>query len=116
MSVQSKIQKVQTALTGISNLKVYHYFAPSETKLPYCVWYEDGEAGSLEADNHKREQALSGWIEYYTKTEFDPMVDAIQTALVGVEGLGFRYENAVYGDPRSEDNNTIHHSWSWEVY
>ena len=115
-TIQTTIQKVQTALTAIQNLDVYHYFAPSEKTLPYCVWYEEGEAGSLEADNHKREQALEGYVEYFTQTEFDGMIDSIQEALNGVEGLAWTYENIVFGDPSADDNNTIHHTWSWRVF
>ena len=115
MSIQAKIQTIETALTEIRSLQVFHYFAPSNTTLPYCVWYENGEASSLEANNHKAEQAIEGFIDYYTKTEFDPMVDCIQEALNSVR-CGWSYESVVYGDPSSEDNNTIHHVWSWRVY
>ena len=115
MSVQQTLQKIQTALTAITNLDVYHYFAPSAKAVPYAVWYEEGEASSLTVGNHKGEQALEGYVDYYTKTEFDAMVDSIQTALNGIENCSWTYESIIYGDPTSEDNNTIHHTWTWRI-
>ena len=115
MSTQTKIQKIQTALTQISNLNVYHYFAPSNSSLPYCVWYEEREDSSLQANNSKAEQAIGGYVDYYTKTEFDAMFDSIQAALNGVENCYWEYESTIYGDPSNENNNVIHHTWSWRV-
>lgn len=115
MSMQTKIQTIQTALTNISNLKVYHYFAPSGTKVPYCVWYEDGESGSLDANNHKAEQAVEGYVDYYTKTEFDTMVDSIQEALNGIENCHWSLDSVMYGDPSNEDTNAIHMTWYWRI-
>lgn len=117
VTIQTKLQRVSAALVGIQalNNKVYHYFAPSSVKIPYVVWYENGEASSLEASNHKAEQAIAGYVDYYTKTEFDTAVDSIQTALNGIENLSWQYESTIYGDPTSEDNNTIHHTWSWRI-
>ena len=113
MSLQTKLSTIKTALTGIQNLSVYHYFAPSSATIPYCVWNEDGEEGSLQTDNHKVEQRVSGYVEYFTKTEFDTMFDTIQTTLNGIDGLYWEWESTIYGDPLSEDNNTLHHTWSW---
>lgn len=115
MFSQSKLTNLYSALTSIEGLKVYHYFAPSSKAVPYCVWYEDAESSSLEADDHKAEQAVSGYVDYYTKTEFDPMFDAIQNALNGIENCAWTFESTIYGDPSSEDNNTIHYTWSWRL-
>lgn len=115
MFSMNKLSAIYEALTAISGLKVYHYFAPSQTKLPYCVWYEDGEASALDASNHKAEQAIRGYVEYFTKTEFDSVFDSIQSALNSIENLGWSYESTIYGDPSSDDDNTIHHTWSWEL-
>lgn len=114
MSIGNKLKPLKDALTSL-NVPCYHYYAPSERIIPYIVWYEDGEVSSLEANNHKAEQALSGYVEYFTQTEFDPVVDSIQDKLNSVENLAWTYESVIYGDPSNEDNNTIHHSWSWGV-
>lgn len=116
LSVQSRLRKLYTALVGITGLKVFHYYASSNTKVPYLVWYEEDESSSLQAENHKAEQAIGGYCDYYTKTEFDPMFDTIQETLNSIEGLGWTYESTIYGDPTSEDNDTIHHTWSWRMY
>lgn len=115
MSIQNKIKAISDALKEISGLKVYHYFAPSRAQLPYCVWYEDGEASSLESDNHKAEQAIEGYVDYFTKTEFDATFDSIQTALNGIENCSWTYDSTIYGDPARDDNNTIHHTWTWGI-
>lgn len=108
------LRAIYQALTAISGLTVYHYQAPSNQSLPYCVWYEDGESSSLESDNHKAEQAIGGYIDYFTKTEFDAKVDAIQTALNGIENCSWTYESVIFGDP-SYQSTVIHHTWSWRL-
>ncbi len=59
---------------------VFHYLAFAENDK-YIVWAEDGEAGSLESDNHKTEQLIQGTIDYFTKTENDPNFKLIQEKL-----------------------------------
>lgn len=115
MSIQ-KILAIKDALTAIEGLSVYHYFTPSRKPLPYCVWYELGENSSLEADLHKAEQAIEGYVDYFTKTEMDPMFDAIQDALNGIENCTWTYEATAYGDPAADNNNVIHHTWVWRVF
>lgn len=115
MFTQNKLANIYTALTSIEGLKVFHFFAPSSEAVPYCVWYESGEDSSLGADDHKAEQAISGYVDYYTKTEFDTMFDAIQNALNGIENCAWTFEATIYGDPSSEDNNTVHYTWSWRL-
>lgn len=114
MSLQTKMKAFYETLTAV--VTTYHYFAPSEAKVPYAVWYEDGETSSLQAENHKAEQAVGGYLDYYTKTEFDEMCDTIQETLNSIEGVSWSYDSVIYGDPTSEDNNTIHHTWSWRIY
>ena len=113
-TMSTKIQKIRDAMNAL-NVPCYHYFAPSSQKAPYIVWYEEGEASSLEADTIKAEQAIFGYVEYFTQTEYDTVVDSIQTALNGVDHCAWQYDSVIYGDPTNDDNNTIHHSWSWEV-
>lgn len=104
------LKKVADALTSISDLRVYHYWRP-EMNAPFCVWAEDGESSSLEANNHKREQAIGGAIDYFTKVEYDEQIDKIQHALNGVEGLGWKLNSVQY----EEETNLIHYEWRFTV-
>lgn len=114
MSIQSRLQGFYTGLSQISS-KCYHYTAPSSAKAPYIVWNEDAEDTSFDADNHKARQALSGYVDYFTKTEFDGTFDEIQAFLDGYEGLSWTWEATQYGDPTQGDDNLIHHTWSWRM-
>lgn len=112
MMIQDKLNNIKNALLSVST-NVYHYEAPPKRNVPYIVWYEEGETTSVEANNHKIEQAIGGWIELFTNTEFDPLVDAIQTALNDVDGLTWNYSNVMKGDP-TEDDSMIHHTWEFD--
>ena len=107
MSLQSKAEKISTALTGITGLSCYHLFKPASVKAPYAVWQEDSEGKSFYANNNKAEQVLEATIDYYTKTEFDTMVDSIQSALNDAEDVSwtlnsFQYEN---------ETKLLHYEW-----
>lgn len=80
------------------------------TSFPFAVWAEDREAESLQADNHKQEQSIRGYIDYFTKMEFDQNVDQIQEIL-NRQDVGWNLESVTYED----DTNLIHYRWSWEV-
>jgi len=110
MTLQQKLERIGSALAELIP-NTYHYWRPVK-QAPYCIWAEDSEDASLNASNKKQEQAISGWIDYYTKTEFDPVVDQIQTALNSFDfPFAWRYEDVQY----EEDTNLIHHSWGWSV-
>ena len=104
------LKKVSNALVDIQDLRVYHYWRPN-MQAPFCVWAEDGESSSLQANNHKREQAIGGTIDYFTKLEFDEMIDNIQKALNEVEGLGWRLNSVQF----EEETNLIHYEWRFDV-
>ena len=114
MSLQNRLAELKTQLITITD-KCYHYFAPSSVSAPYIVWAEDSEDTSFDADNHKARQAVSGYVDYFTPTEFDANFDAIQTALNSIEGLSWRWDATLYGDPTRDDDNLIHHTWSWRI-
>ena len=109
MSFQTKLKTISDALTSIAGLNVYHYWRFG-VDAPYCLWQEDGEV-SLEANNHKAEQGITGSVDYFTLTEYDGNADAIQMALNNVENLSWRYDGADY----EEDTNLIHHHWRWTL-
>ena len=108
--MMSQLIKIRDALTSIEGLKVYHYWHPRLT-APYCIWAEEGEGDPLWTSNHKQEQIITGTIDYFTKTDLDPMVDNIQDALNGVENLGWNLDTVLYED----ETGLIHFSWNWEI-
>lgn len=109
MSFQTKLKTISDALTSIAGLKVFHYWRFG-ADAPYCIWQEDGET-SLQANNHKAEQGITGSVDYFTLTEYDGNVDAIQMALNSVENLAWRFDGSDY----EEDTNLIHHHWRWTL-
>lgn len=106
----SKIKKIQNALTSIEGLAVYHYWHP-RLQAPYCIWAEDSEGTSINGNNHKAEQVISGTIDYFTKDEFDVMVETIQNKLNETENVGWSLLSVQYED----ETNLIHFEWSFDV-
>lgn len=112
MSFQTKLRKIADALTSIPSLgsNVYHYWRFG-ADAPYCIWQEDGDAG-FQSDNHKGEQAITGTVDYFTLTEYDGNIEAIQIALNNVENLSWAINSVQY----EEDTNLIHYEWRWSLY
>jgi len=113
MTLQQKLERIGTALVdGVGN-NVYHYWRPN-IAAPFCVWAEDGETIPMDADNQKVEQAIVGYVDYYTKTEYDHMLDTVQDVLRGIAAdmpFGWRLDSVQYED----DTNLIHYQWIWSV-
>lgn len=105
----SKIKKIGDILGTIENLPVGHYEYFGD-EIPYCVWAEDAEGSSVEGDDYKLEQAIQGTIDLYTKTEYDPFGDAIQTALRAAK-VSFYLNSVQYED----ETGFIHHEWVWTI-
>lgn len=110
MSYNSMLKKVRDALTGITGLKVYHYTADVNQGDPYCVWMEDGEGSSLEADDRKEAHSINGTIDYFTQTEFDTKIDLIHDALKNAK-IGFYLNSVQYED----ETRYIHYEWVFNV-
>jgi len=110
-SIQSKLEPIKAALVEICP-ETYHYWrsAPKGVKA-YIVWAEDEEASSLNGNNLKLEQGIHGTIDYFTKTEFDEVVDDIQEALNALENVSFRINSVQYED----ETMFIHHEWEFWV-
>lgn len=108
MSLQSKLASIQSALVQATP-NTFHYRRAKATP-PYLVWAEDGEDNSFSADNKKREQQIHGTADYFTKMEFDPVVDGIQEALANIS-CGWRLNSVQYED----DTGLIHYEWEWWV-
>lgn len=102
--------KIKDALTSIDGLRVYHYWHP-RLEAPYCIWAEEGEGESLWTSNHLQEQVIVGSVDYFTKVDFDPMVDEIQAKLNGVENLAWKLDTVIYED----ETSLIHYSWGFEI-
>lgn len=109
MSMQTKLKKIKDVLTAINGLEVGHYEYSGDSET-YCVWAEDMESSAVSGDNWKNEQAIQGTIDLYTKTEFDPLVDSIQSALNAAR-ISFYLNSVEYED----ETELIHYEWVWDV-
>lgn len=113
MTLQQKLERIGMALVAAVGDNVFHYWRPNMT-APFCVWQEDREDTSFHSSNVKREQAVGGVVDYYTKTEYDTANDAIQEALNGLSEVmpfAWRLDSVQY----EEDTNIIHYQWRWSV-
>lgn len=108
MSLQSKLYQIGIAFASVVT-NSHHYWRPV-TEAPCLIWAETGEADSFHGNNRKAEQSIAGTCDYYTKTEFDPLIEAIQAKLDDL-GLAWRLAAVDYED----ETNMIHYSWEWEV-
>ena len=105
-----QLEIIKNALISIEGLKVYHYWHP-RLEAPFCIWAEDGEGSSIQANNHKAEQVVSGTIDYFTLDEFDVMIDTIQDKLNETENVGWRLLSVQY----EPETNLIHYEWEFDV-
>ncbi|AKL96625.1 hypothetical protein CACET_c31810 [Clostridium aceticum] len=87
----------------------YHFEAHKE-KGNYIVWAEDGQGDSGYADNRMTTQVIQGTIDYYTKTEFDPVFKQIQEKLNSVD-IAWRLNSIQH----EENTGYIHYEWVWEM-
>jgi len=91
--------------------RAYHYTRAKNSTVPYIVWAEDSEAESFHADSRKAEQRISGSLSYFTKKEYDPVCDDIQTFLDG--STAYWYLSAVNYEP---ETGLIHYEWRWDIH
>lgn len=110
LTIAEKLKKIKAALVSVSG-KVYHYTKPDNVKAGYIVWAESSENQSFSADNRKQEQKIVGYIDLYTQIEFDPLADAVQNALLNVDGCGFDLITVQYED----ETKLIHYTWEFWV-
>lgn len=105
----SRLLDISTALVSIPGLSVGHYRNMKQDG-DYCVWAEDTEPGAVSGDNRKEIQNLQGTIDFFTRTEFNPIADAIQNALNDA-GISFYLNSVQYED----ETAYIHYEWVFEV-
>lgn len=110
MMLRNRMIKLRDALVNMSDVMVFHYWRPN-LNPPFILWQEDGEESSFDADNRKIAQGIHGTIDFYTKEEYDPVFDLIQSTLNNLDEFGWRYEATLY----EEETNLIHHSFDWWV-
>ncbi len=104
----TNLDSVKTALLTVTD-NVGHYEAHEQTDK-YIVWAEDSQAAALWAGGAMIEQAIQGTIDYFTRTENDPQVMQIQSALTDAD-ISWRLNSVQYED----DTRYIHYEWIFEV-
>lgn len=107
ISLQNKLRQLGVAFAAITP-KAYHYYRPVKD-VPCLIWAEDGEENSFHSDNRKSCQTITGKVDFYTKREFDPLIDQVQDTL---EGICAWYLEAVQYE---DETQLIHYTWHWEV-
>lgn len=106
-SMQDMLTALYTDFAGLQ-CAVTHY--RKATTYPYVVWSEDSEDGSFHSDNHKQEQAIRGYVDYFTRQEFDQTVDDIQEIL-NSQPVAWSLESVDYED----NTGLIHYRWTWVI-
>ena len=111
IALQDKLRNLRDAFVAVLP-ETYHYERPARSKAPFAVWKEDHEDLSIEANNPKAEQGVEGYLDYFTLTEFDPIVDAFQACLNSLDDC--KYWNLDSVD-REDETGLLHFRWSWRV-
>lgn len=62
----------------------------------------------MHAGNKKKHQSVVIGLDYYTQTEFDPVIDLIQNVLNDAPGIAFELTDIQY----EEDTAVIHYGWN----
>ena len=109
MTLQNRLAELAEEFKAISG--VIHHYKRVEKSAPFGVWAEQFETNSDFSDNHKTAQGIGIQLDYYTQTEFDAVIDSIQSYLDG-KGYPWNVENVIFED----ETNLIHYSWSFTVY
>lgn len=112
MKVQERLSQFHRRIAELSigEDKVKHYYH-ERLKPPYLIWAEDGPSRNFNGDNRRCEWLASVNIDYFTKTEYDPVFDEIQELLNEMLGSRWRWDATQYED----GTGLIHHSWECEV-
>lgn len=108
MTLQQKLKQLNNGFAALS-VPFSHYWRPRK-EPPFGAWAEQGEGDSYYTGNQKTEQIIAGTADYYTKVEFDPMVDEVQ-AMLKANASSWRLESVQY----EEETGLIHFEWTWEV-
>lgn len=107
-TISQILAQLKAALAALTN-KSFHYVAAPNTIPPYIVWAEDDD-NDLTADDSHAERAIQGAVDLYTKTEEDPLRDAIPEVLEGV-GAAYYFNSFQY----ETETGLLHFEWVFEV-
>lgn len=99
-------QRIIAAHTAVTN-SVSHYKRLDSAR--YFVWQEDG-GDDFDAGNVHAERAWHGTTDLYTRTEFDPWIDALSAAF-DAQRIAYDIVSVDY-EPETE---MIHTQWAWTV-
>lgn len=108
MNTNLKLKKIRNILTNICD-HVYHYDALDKTN-DYVVWAENGSGESLYLDDQMQYYAISGTIDFFTKKEYNSIIDDIETALTENK-ISFILNSVQY----EEETKLIHYEWRFEI-
>lgn len=104
----SSLEQVRDACLSVTE-NVGHYEAMDKTTA-YCVWAEDMESAKLDANNIKIAQTIEGTIDYFTKDEDDPNLEAFPAAF-NAAGFAWELNSVQYED----ETKFIHYEWLFRV-
>ena len=108
ISINSKLTKIRDILNKACN-HVYHYDALDKVE-DYIVWAESGSGDNAYFDNKMEEYALTGTIDFFTKTEYNPIIDKIEEELTSNQ-ISFFLNSVQY----EEETKLIHYEWRFEI-
>ncbi|HCC00546.1 MAG TPA: hypothetical protein DEP42_04935 [Ruminococcaceae bacterium] len=103
----SSLENLKNALLTVTT-NVGHFQAFKQANQ-YIVWGEDGE-NSSHADNRTSLRKITGTVDYFTKKQDDPYVEAIQIALSKVD-----IPNKLNSVQYEEETGYIHYEFVWVV-
>ena len=108
MTLQNRLKKFAQIMAALP-VSVSH-FHRGKMAPPFVVWQEEGEGDSLLAENARAEFAIAGSLDYFTQTEYDPVVEQIDQ-LLEQSTDSWMLVTVLY----EEETKLIHYSWDWEI-
>lgn len=76
----------------------------------YFVWQEDGE-NNLTAGGIRKERAVTGTTDLFTKQEFDPWKEELEKAFDASPYVCWKLNSVQF----EEETGFYHYEWRWEV-
>jgi hypothetical protein len=104
-----RLVDVRDVFLSILPEATFHYEAWAKPDK-YIVWAEDGQGNTIFADDKLDERAIEGTADYYTKSEYDPVVRQIETAMDDSE-MSWELSSVQH----EEETGYIHYEWIWQV-
>lgn len=103
------LQNLDAALKTVLPGAVFHFEAHKQTDK-YIKWAEDGQADAVNGGNRMQAQTMTGTVDYFTRTEFDPDVQRIQKAMSDAK-IPWKLESI----QKEDDTGYIHYEWVWQI-